>query len=70
VALLRAKAAVGKLKDDNSDIQAGINICSKRLRRWSARSSRTPESRARVGKINENKSETYGFDADRAMSTC
>ena len=26
MALLRAKAAVGKLKDDNPDVQAGINI--------------------------------------------
>ena len=44
VALLRAKAAVGKLKDDNPDIQA---LCSRRLRRRSGRSSRTPELRAR-----------------------
>jgi chaperonin GroEL len=31
VALLRAKAAAGKLKDDNSDIQAGINIVFRAL---------------------------------------
>jgi chaperonin GroEL (HSP60 family) len=30
VALLRAKAAVGKLKDNNPDIQAGINIVLRR----------------------------------------
>ena len=31
VALLRAKAAIGKLSDENSDIQAGINIVLKAL---------------------------------------
>jgi len=31
VALLRAKAAIGKLSGDNSDIQAGINIVLKAL---------------------------------------
>jgi len=31
VALLRAKAAIGKLKDDNADIQAGINIVLRAL---------------------------------------
>src|SRR6202041_1007682 len=31
VALLRAKAAIGKLSDDNADIKAGINIVLKAL---------------------------------------
>jgi chaperonin GroEL len=31
VALLRAKAAIGKLSDENADIQAGINIVLKAL---------------------------------------
>ena len=31
VALLRAKAAIGKLSDDNADIQAGINIVLRAL---------------------------------------
>ena len=30
-ALLRAKAAIGKLSDDNADIQAGINIVLRAL---------------------------------------
>ena len=40
-ALLRAQAAVGKLKDDNPDIQAGINIV---LRALEAPSHHTPRS--------------------------
>ena len=31
VALLRAKAAIGKLSGDNADIQAGINIVLRAL---------------------------------------
>ncbi len=31
MALLRAKAAIGKLSDENSDIQAGINIVLRAL---------------------------------------
>jgi chaperonin GroEL (HSP60 family) len=31
VALLRTKAAIGKLSDDNADIQAGINIVLRAL---------------------------------------
>ena len=65
MALLRAKAAVGKLKDDNSDIQAGINIVLKALEapvRQIAENSGV-EGSIVVGKITENKSQTYGFDA-------
>ena len=65
VALLRAKAAVGKLKDDNADIQAGINIVLRALEqpiRQIAENSGV-EGSIVVGKISENKSETYGFDA-------
>src|SRR4051812_6347703 len=65
VALLRAKAAVQKLKSDNSDIQAGINIVSKALEapiRQIAENSGV-EGSIVVGKITENSSETYGFDA-------
>ena len=40
-ALLRAQAAVGKLKDDNPDIQAGINIV---LTALEAPSHHTPRS--------------------------
>src|SRR5215218_4678925 len=65
VALLRAKAAVQKLKNDNSDVQAGINIVSKALEapiRQIAENSGV-EGSIVVGKINANSSETYGFDA-------
>jgi chaperonin GroEL len=65
VALLRAKAAVGKLKDDNPDIQAGINIVLKALEAPVRQivENAGVEGSVVVGKINENKSETYGFDA-------
>ena len=65
VALLRAKAAVGKLKDDNPHIQAGINIVLKALEALVRQivENAGVEGSVVVGKINENKSETYGFDA-------
>ena len=48
VALLRAKAAVAKLKSENADEQAGINIVLEGARsRRSARSSKTRASKAR-----------------------
>ncbi len=65
VALLRAKKAVGKISNDNSDIQAGINIVLKALEspaRQIAENSGV-EGSIVVGKILENKSETFGFDA-------
>jgi chaperonin GroEL len=65
VALLRAKKAVGKITDNNSDVQAGINIVLKALEaplRQIAENSGV-EGSIVVGKIMENKSETYGFDA-------
>jgi chaperonin GroEL len=65
VALLRAKKAVGRLTNDNADVQAGINIVLKALEspaRQIAENSGV-EGSIVVGKILENKSETYGFDA-------
>ena len=65
VALLRAKAAIGKLSDENPDIQAGINIVLKALEapiRQIAENAGV-EGSIVVGKITENKSQTYGFDA-------
>jgi chaperonin GroEL len=65
VALLRAKKAVGKISDDNPDVQAGINIVLKALEspvRQIAENAGV-EGSIVVGKILENKSETYGFDA-------
>jgi chaperonin GroEL len=65
VALLRAKKAIGKLPGDNADEQAGINIVLKALEsplRQIAENSGF-EGSVVVNKILENKSETFGFDA-------
>ena len=65
VALLRAKKAIGKLHNDNADVQAGINIVLKALEsplRQIAENSGF-EGSIVVNKILENKSETFGFDA-------
>jgi chaperonin GroEL len=65
VALLRAKAAIGKLSDENADIQAGINIVLSALEapiRQIAENAGVEGSMV-VGKITEDKSQTYGFDA-------
>ena len=65
VALLRAKAAIGKLSDDNADVQAGINIVLRALEapiRQIAENSGA-EGSIVVGKVLENESQSYGFDA-------
>jgi chaperonin GroEL len=65
VALLRARAALGKLSDDNEDVQSGINIVLRALEapiRQIAENSGV-EGSIVVGKILENKSQTFGFDA-------
>jgi len=65
VALLRAKKAVGRINNDNPDVQAGINIVLKALEaplRQIAENSGVEGSLV-VGKIMESKSETFGFDA-------
>ncbi|HZC58008.1 MAG TPA: chaperonin GroEL [Xanthobacteraceae bacterium] len=65
VALLRAKKAVGKLTNSNPDVQTGINIVLKAIEspiRQIAENSGV-EGSIVVNKILENKSETYGFDA-------
>src|SRR5579863_4447711 len=65
VALLRAKRSVGKLTNSNADVQAGINIVLKALEapiRQIAENSGV-EGSIVVNKIMENKSETFGFDA-------
>ncbi len=64
-ALLRAKKAVEKLKNENADIQAGINIVLKALEapvRQIATNAGV-EGSIVVGKLLENKSESFGFDA-------
>ncbi|MDU1689135.1 MAG: chaperonin GroEL [Bradyrhizobium sp.] len=65
VALLRAKKAVGRITNPNSDVQAGINIVLKALEapvRQIAENAGVEGSLV-VGKILEEKSETFGFDA-------
>ncbi len=65
VALLRAKAAIGKIHDENAEIQAGINLVLKALElpiRQIVENAGS-EGSIVVGKILENKSQTYGFDA-------
>jgi chaperonin GroEL len=64
-ALLRAKKAVGRLSNDNADVQAGINIVLKAVEaplRQIAENAGV-EGSIVVGKILESKSETFGFDA-------
>jgi chaperonin GroEL len=65
VALLRAKKAVEKLTSDNPDVQAGIKIVLKALEspiRQIAQNSGVDGSIV-VGKVLDNKSNTFGFDA-------
>src|SRR6187401_1751882 len=65
VALLRAKKAVGRIHNENPDVQAGINIVLKALEspiRQIAENSGV-EGSIVVGNIMDHKSETYGFDA-------
>ena len=65
VALLRAKKAVGRITNDNSDVQAGINIVLKALEAPTRQIAENSgfEGSIVVGKIMEHKSETFGFDA-------
>jgi chaperonin GroEL len=65
VALLRAKSAISKLNHANPDVQAGINIVLRALEapiRQIAENSGV-EGSIVVGKILENRSPTFGFDA-------
>ena len=65
VALLRAKAAIQKLKTDNPDVQAGVNIVLRAVEapiRQIAENSGV-EGSIVVGKINDNRSQTFGFNA-------
>jgi len=64
-ALLRAKKAVAALKSSNADIQAGINIVLKALEAPIRQIVENAgcEGSIVVGKIGENASETFGFNA-------
>ena len=65
VALLRAKAAIGKLSGENADVQAGINIVLRALEAPIRQivENAGVEGSVVVGKILENKSQTFGYDA-------
>jgi chaperonin GroEL len=65
VALIRAKKAIGKLTNSNPDVQAGINIVLKAVEQPLRQIAENAgvEGSIVVNKILENKSETYGFDA-------
>ena len=65
VALLRAKAAIGKLEGENADVQAGISIVIRALEAPARQivENAGVEGSVVVGKILENKSQTYGYDA-------
>jgi chaperonin GroEL len=65
VALLRARIAVSKLRSENADEQAGISIVLKALEapiRQIAENAGN-EGSIVVGKITDNKSQTFGFNA-------
>jgi chaperonin GroEL len=65
VALLRAKKSVGRLKNENEDVQAGINIVLKALEapiRQIAENAGV-EGSIVVGKITDQDNADYGFDA-------
>jgi chaperonin GroEL len=65
VALVRARKAIGKLTNANEDVQAGINIVLKALETPLLQIAENSgvEASIVVNKILENKSETFGFDA-------
>ena len=65
VALLRAKAAVGKIANDNPDVQAGINIVLRAIEAPIRQivENAGVEGSIVIGKILANKAQTYGFDA-------
>ena len=65
VALLRAKGAVAKLKSDNAEVAAGIQIVLKALEAPLRQivDNAGVEGSVVVNKISENKSETYGYNA-------
>jgi chaperonin GroEL len=65
VALLRAKAAIGKLTNDNADVQAGINIVLRAIEapiRQIAENAGV-EGSIVVSRVLANKSQSFGFDA-------
>ena len=73
VALLRAKAAIGKLEGENADVQAGINIVLRALEAPARQivENAGVEGSVVVGKILENKSRPMASTRRASnMSTC
>ena len=64
-ALFHAKAAFAKLKTDNPDVKAGIKFVQRALEAPIRRSAENAgvEGSVVVGKISDNESPTFGFDA-------
>jgi chaperonin GroEL len=71
VALLRATKAIAKLKSDNPDVQAGINIILKSLEAPIRQISENAgvEGSIVVNKVLESKSDSFGFDAQNEIYT-
>ena len=65
VALLRAKKAVEKLSSDNADVEAGIKIVLRALEQPIRQIAENAgvEGSIVVAKVLENKSDSFGFDA-------
>ena len=65
VALLRARRAVAKLSSDNADVEAGIKIVLRALEQPIRQIAENAgvEGSIVVAKVLENKSDTFGFDA-------
>jgi chaperonin GroEL len=65
VALVRARKAIGKLSSENPDVQAGINIVLRAVEQPLRQIAENAgvEGSIVVNKVLENKSETFGFDA-------
>jgi len=65
VALLRARKAVEKMKSDNADVQAGINIVLRALEAPIRQivENAGVEGSIVVNKVMESKSDSFGFDA-------
>jgi chaperonin GroEL len=65
VALARAKKAIGKLSNENPDVQAGINIVLRAVEQPLRQIAENAGAEGSIvlNKVLENKSETFGFDA-------
>jgi len=71
VALLRAKKAVEKVKSDNADVQAGINIVLRALEAPIRQivENAGVEGSIVVSKVLDSKSDSFGFDAQTETYT-